>query len=132
MGIGFGDRLQFLMIDGGDATVGDCQDTVVHHFQWEGMQIDEITGNLQRGDLASAILQNLIAGRKSIQQQRRMIGSASLRYEIFTRGHGSFPSDDRAQELDLRSGKHVVTFEIEKERLDQERLSPRETKAEKR
>ena len=61
-----------------------------------------------------------------------MIGSASFGDEVFARGHGSFATENRAQELDFGSREDIVTFKIEKERLDHERLPLFEPAAENR
>ena len=68
-----GDVPQDGMIDECDAAVGQGHDGVIHDPQVEAVEVDEVAGHVQRGDLAFAAFQRQRAGRDAIEQKAAVL-----------------------------------------------------------
>lgn len=59
--------------------VGQRQDAMGQHLEQEAVQVEEVAGNVQRRDLAAAVLQHLEAGGKPSVNSRLTLGLAPSR-----------------------------------------------------
>jgi hypothetical protein len=86
---------------------------MIHDFQWKGVQIDKVTGNVQRSNLSSAIIKYLVSRGKSIQQQCAEHRAASFRDKVLIHCKMLFALHKRPQEIFFGLRDNVMALQIQ-------------------
>ena len=107
-----GDLLQRRMRNGRDAAGGERQDAVIHRLQQEAVQIEEVAGNMERGDLPPAVGHDLVAGGKAVQEQGALVRAVALPHDILIGLDDPHARNRIFQHSLLVIGELVALFEL--------------------
>jgi hypothetical protein len=110
--ITLGDLAQGLVGNDGDLATGEGSDAVVHPVQGKAVKVDEVARNMDREDLAVAILQNDVAARSSIQQQPAFWRRVMLAGQVLIGPELLHPRDRRAEHTLLRVRENILLLEL--------------------
>ena len=77
-----GDLTQVGVRDQADPAGCECHHPVVHLLQQETMQVDEIARDMQGGELALPVPEQLVAGGEAFEQQAALAGALLLAHQV--------------------------------------------------